>query len=316
MDEVLDPINNAYHSELFRIGDTPVTVATLVTLLLLLIASAVVARLAKRGAQELLVKYAVDARQAGTISALLHYALLIVGGLVALQVAGIDVSALFAAGAFVAVGLGLAMQSISQNFVSGVILLSERTIKPGDILDVENERVKVIDMGIRASIVRTLDGEEVIVPNSRLAQSSVRNLTLNDPFHRLRVSVGVAYESDLKKVQRVLNEVAQKMEKQLVGRRGLDKRRDYSSSAYLVGFGASSVDFEVCVWSDAPWEGLPRRSLVLHAVWDALAEAGVVIAFPQLDVHFDRPDEERSSSAGGGLELEPGATAVHPPSES
>lgn len=289
MDEVIEPLSYAYHSELFRIGDTPVTVATLATSIVLLVFSTLLAKVAKRGILQLLLRYKVEARQAATISSLLHYALLVIGAATALQVSGIDLSALFAAGAFLAVGLGLALQSISQNFVSGVILLSERSIKPGDVLKLEGQLVRVLDMGFRASIVRDRDGEESIVPNSMLAQSAVRNLTLTDHVHRIRVGVGVSYDSDMDKVLRVLSEVAQERQSQLLSARGRAQVGGERGSAWMVGFGSSSVDFEVGVWSDSPWEVLTLRSELLMAIWHALAEEKIVIAYPQLDLHLDAP---------------------------
>lgn len=287
MDEVIEPLSYAYHSELFRIGDTPVTVATLATSIALLVVSTLIARVGKRAAHGLLIRYNVEERQAGTISSLLHYAMLVIGAATALQVSGIDLSALFAAGAFLAVGLGLALQSISQNFVSGIILLSERSIKPGDVLKMDGDLVRVMDMGIRASIVRTRDGEEMIVPNSVFSQSAVRNLTLADHVHRIRVGVGVAYESDMDEVLRVLNEVAVNEQKKLLSARGRAQVGGERGRAWMVGFGTSSVDFEIGVWSDSPWEMPILRSELLMEIWRALKASEIVIAFPQLDLHLD-----------------------------
>lgn len=287
MDEVIEPLSYAYHSELFRIGETPVTVATLATSIALLIISTLVAKVGKRAIHQLLLRYKVEERQAGTIASLLHYAMLVIGAATALQVSGIDLSALFAAGAFLAVGLGLALQSISQNFVSGIILLSERSIKPGDVLKMEGDLVRVADMGIRASIVRSRDGEEMIVPNSVLSQSAVRNLTLTDHVHRIRVGVGVAYDSDMEQVLRVLCEVAESHQHKLLSARGRAQVGGERGSAWMVGFGSSSVDFEVGVWSDSPWEMPLLRSELLLEIWRALKQEEIVIAYPQLDLHLD-----------------------------
>ena len=117
--------------------------------------------------------------------------------------------ALFAAGAVFAIGLGFAMQNIVQNFVSGVILLAERTIKPGDVLQVDGRFVKVRHMGIRSTICRTLDEEEIIVPNATIVQSTVTNYTLQDSLFRLRCTVGVVYGSDMVLVKNTLQRAAQ-----------------------------------------------------------------------------------------------------------
>jgi hypothetical protein len=188
--------------------------------------------------------------------------------------------ALFAAGAVFAVGLGFAMQNISQNFVSGVILLIERTIKPGDILQVETEIVRVKRMGIRATVSRTLDDEEIIIPNSVLVQNSVKNYTLQDSLFRLRTLVGVIYGSNMALVRETLERTTREIpwRVQAVQPRILMKQ-----------FGNSSVDFDVSVWIDDPWKKQVRLSELNERIWWALKEAGIVIAFPQLDVHFDPP---------------------------
>jgi potassium-dependent mechanosensitive channel len=116
---------------------------------------------------------------------------------------GLDLK-LFAAGAVFAVGLGFAMQNIVQNFVSGVILMVERTIKPDDVLEVEGDIVRVQKMRIRATMVRTRNEEELIIPNSTLVQGAVKNYTLTDSRFLLGTVVGVTYGSDMQLVREVL----------------------------------------------------------------------------------------------------------------
>jgi len=100
------------------------------------------------------------------------------------------------------------MQNIMQNFVSGVILLTERTIKPGDVLQVDQRFVRVQNMGIRATIARTLDEEEIIIPNCAIVQANVTNYTLKDSLYRLRCTVGVVYSADMRAVREVLEKTA------------------------------------------------------------------------------------------------------------
>jgi small-conductance mechanosensitive channel len=138
--------------------------------------------------------------------------------------------------------------------------------------------VKVVDMGIRATVARTLNEEEIIVPNSILVQSMVKNHTLRDSLYRLRVEVGVVYGSDMKLVMEVLQRTA---------REATWRVKDRAPLVHLTAFGSSSVDFQVSVWVDDPWIVLRRKSELHQAIWWALKDAGVVIAFPQLDVHFD-----------------------------
>ena len=207
---------------------------------------------------------------------LLYYVLLIAGIATSVNVLGVQLSALFAAGAIFAVGLGFGLQNLVQDFVSGVLLLGERVIKPGDILEVDGEMVRVEKMGLRSTVARTLDEEQVIVPNEQLVQSKVKNYTLSDTLYRLRVQVGVAYSSDLEYVFEVLEKAAKSVS---------TSRRE--PRILLEGFGASSIDFEASIWIRDPWRKKPKQSELAFAIWKHFKEADIEIAFPQLDIHLD-----------------------------
>ncbi len=278
---------------LFEISNTPVTVATLASIVLVILATFWIAHLLQRAAMRALTRR--DGADEGTAAAtarLVRYVVLVVGFAVGIQSVGIDLTALFAAGAVFAVAIGFAMQNIAQNFVSGIILLAERSIKPGDVLEVDGRLVQVTDMAIRATIARTLDEEDVVIPNSYLVTSTVKNYTFRDSLYRLRSVVGVTYSSDMAQVRRVLEKAAGE----------LDWRSSEREPRILMTeFGDSSVNWEVSVWMDNPWQMNSRRSELNQAIWWALAEAGITIAFPQLDVHFDPPvtsSLERLRAAG------------------
>ncbi len=288
--EALDGTYSYLDVPLFEIAGTRITVATLITLLLILIATFLISRLAQGAVVRGLRAGRITAEGTqGVARRLVHYAILVIGLCVGLQTVGINLSALFAAGAIFAVAVGFAMQNIMQNFVAGVILLVERAIKPGDILFIDGRVVRVIEMGMRATIARTRDEEEVILPNSLLVQSSVTNYTLRDSLFRLRVPVGVTYDSDMAVVRQTLEETAAT---QSWRERGKDP------VIHLKAFGSSSVDFEVSVWMQDPWLAPQRLSEMHEAIWWALKEAGVTIAFPQVDVHFDAPVVESLGRLG------------------
>ena len=219
-----------------------------------------------------------DERTVAVIKRLTHYGVLVVGIGVSLQLIGIDLQALFAAGAVFAVGLGFALKNITENFMSGIILLLEASIRPGDILMIDGEMVRVRQMKIRSTVVQTRDGDYLIVPNSVLVSDAVRNYTLNRGLYRMSVSVGVHYRSDLTQVEGILREVAE------------DFPHASDLKAPLVAitsFGDNAVLFDVRVWIEDPW-GMRVRASELHlAIWKALKEAEVVIAFPQMDLHLD-----------------------------
>jgi len=219
-----------------------------------------------------------DPRSVAVAGRIVHYVVLVVGLGIAVETVGFDLTALFAAGAVMAVAIGFAAQNVLQNFFSGIILLTEGAIKPGDVLEVEGQVVRVTRLGIRSTVVRTRDEEEVILPNTLLAQSAVKNFTMQDTLFRLRTRVGVSYGSDMKLVKETLRSAAASLPY---------RREDHDPAILMAEFGDSSVVWDVSVWVDDPWTTLASRSALNEKIWWALKEAGITIAFPQMDVHLD-----------------------------
>ena len=264
---------------LFRLAGTEVTLARLVTFGLILLVSLWISGILQRITERWFRARGVE--EPGTIATtkrLLHYGVVLVGLGVGLQTIGINLGALFAAGAVVAVAIGFAMQNILQNFVSGVILLAERSITESDVLEVDGRIVRVMRMGTRATVARTRDEEEIIIPNSSLVQSSVTNYTLGDSLYRVRAQVGVAYSSDMEEVMTVLRRAGASVPNRV---------QEKGPVILLIEFGDSSVVFETSIWAEDPWSARVTRSDLNLAVWRQLKEAGITIAFPQVDVHFD-----------------------------
>jgi small-conductance mechanosensitive channel len=276
--------------DLFEIGGVAVTVASIGTFALIMIAAWVISRGLQRIAASAMGRAGL--REEGTVrttTKLLHYVVLFVGLAVALETVGISLTSIFAAGAFVAVGVGFALQNILQNFVSGVILLAERSITEEDVLLVDGEMIFVERIGARATVARTRDDLQRIIPNSLLVQSTVDNYTLSDETYRVRSRVGVAYASDMDRVEAALVRAAKSI---------LERETARDPVVLLLEFGDSSVVWEVSIWANDPWAAPVTRSALNRAVWDALKEDGITIAFPQLDVHLDAPFGGPSPPAG------------------
>jgi small-conductance mechanosensitive channel len=266
---------------LVKIGDTNVTVSTSLTGIVIVVVAYVVSRAIQAAIRRGLTRKGVEIGSGVRIATrILHYLILGVSGAVALQTAGIQLTALFAASAVFAVGFGFAMQNIAQNFVSGVILLVERTIRPGDIIELDGRVVRVRDMGIRAAIVRTRDEEDLIVPNTLLVQQVVKNLTLEDTTYRVRVTIGVHYRSDVDRVIEVLTDVAKQVDFRIDGK---------EPRVLLLEFAESAVQFEVHVETAEPWMARVNQSTLRHDIWKAFQEHRIEMAFPQLDLHLDEP---------------------------
>lgn len=276
---------------LFRIGNTPLTIGTLATavatILITLVATSLLERLVKRRFM------ARGVRGQGSVVAvqLVHYAMLAIGFSIAAQTIGINLSALFAAGAVFAIGFGFAMQNIAQNFVAGVILLIERVIRPGDIIEIEGQVARVEEIGIRSTRVRTRFDVDIIVPNSILVQTNVRNYTLSDSDYRVHIDVGVTYTADIPDVHDLLVRAAKAIDWRVPAKDPI---------VLLTTFGNNAVNFEVSVWCNDPWSARIYQSELSLAIWRALKAANITIAFPQLDVHFDpwvRQAAEKTLSA-------------------
>ncbi len=288
--DVLDWVSRALRYELFHVGGAPITAVNLLTALVIIVASSRLSRLAQRAILRTLERRNID--DPGTAALLTrstHYALLVVGFALAMQSVGFDLGNLFAAGAIFAVGIGFAMQNIAQNFVSGIILLVERTIRPGDVLEVDGRVVLVEHMGIRSTVVRSLFDDEIIVPNSTLVQTSVVNHTFQDKLWRVKTMVGVHYDSDMDQVQDVLRQVGRSFPGRVVEREPL---------VFLREFGSSSVDWELSIWTDDPWRMDGTQSRLRKAIWDGLKAAGIAIAYPQVDVHIDEQGLDALRASG------------------
>ena len=211
------------------------------------------------------------------IKKLLHYSLVLIGFLLAASLAGIELKNFAVlAGAF-GIGIGFGLQDIVNNFVSGLILLFERPVKVGDGVMIDGEYGSVTKIGMRSTVVETLDQAEVIVPNSHMISQKVTNLTLSTRRVRLVVPVGVAYGSNLELVLRILHEAGEQHPEVL------DQPKP---SPIFVQFGESSLDFELRVWiGNVDLRPRVKSELLLY-IDKSFRETGVEIPFPQRDLHM------------------------------
>jgi small-conductance mechanosensitive channel len=212
------------------------------------------------------------------IAQIIGYLILIIGAAIALQNAGIDLSALTIFAGALGVGLGFGLQDIARNFVSGIIILIERPIQIGDRVEVGEVAGQVRQIRARSTTVVTNDNIMIIVPNAKFIEDSITNWSHDDPKVRFRIPVGVAYGSDVEKVRALLIEVAREHPQALA---------DPAPVVFFSGFGESSLDFELGVWSDE-MSYRPRRfrSDLNFAIEKKMREAGIEIPFPQRDVHI------------------------------
>jgi len=227
--------------------------------------------------QDVLVRIALPRGVAGTVAMMARYGVIILGLLAAASAAGMELSQFTIVAGALGVGIGFGMQSLVNNFISGLVLAFERPIHVGDTVETGTMRGRVKKIGIRSSVVRTYEGAEVIVPNGNLISNEVTNWTLSDRNRRLTVAVGVEYGTDPRRVQKILLEAMNLHEKVV---------RDPQPVALFVGFGDSSLDFEARFWTSHYDDWRVVESEVRINIADGLAQAGVVIPFPQRDLHL------------------------------
>jgi potassium efflux system protein len=225
-----------------------------------------------------------------SISTLTYYAVVTIGMMTALAAAGFKMSQLALVVGALGVGIGFGLQNVVNNFVSGLILMFERPIQPGDVVEVSGTSGKVRDIGMRATTLTTFEGADVVVPNGTLLSEKLVNWTLSDMNRRLDVSVGVAYGSDPKKVLELLMQVA-------TSTPGVATSPE--PTVIFVGFGASSLDFMLRAWTSDFGNWVTIRSDMTVRVYEALNAAGIEIPFPQQDLHLRSVSPEARAELTG-----------------
>lgn len=213
--------------------------------------------------------------------------LLVIAGVAAIDSLGVDLTVLKFLGGGLGLGIGFGLQKVVSNLVSGFILLADRSIKPGDVIEVGDSYGWINNLRARFVSVITRDGKEHLIPNEDLITQPVINWSFSTNQVRLSLTFGVAYHSDVHKVRDLAIECAKAEDRIL---------KNPAPVCFLLDFGDSSVDFMLRFWLDDPQNGMTNiRSAVLFRLWDAFKENGIEIPFPQRDLHlrFDGEDPLR-----------------------
>lgn len=262
----------------WEIGTLHLSLGAVLISLVILVATFAAMRLARFVLElDVLPRMKLEPGVDGAISGLTRYLIFGVGLLLALASVGIDASQIALVAGALGVGVGFGLQGIVANFIAGIVLMLERPVRLGDFIEIGTLVGSVQRIGLRSSTVRANDGAEVIVPNESLISRELVNWTLSDRKRRIDVKVGVAYGSDPHRVLEILRDVAASHADILGGTPPL---------VLFEGFGESSLDFVVRFWTADFADWLRLRSEVGIRVYDALAEAGIEIPFPQRDLHL------------------------------
>ncbi|UCH74427.1 MAG: mechanosensitive ion channel [Rhodospirillales bacterium] len=209
---------------------------------------------------------------------LLKIVLITIAIVAALSTVGIDLTAFAVFSGAVGVGVGFGLQKVVSNLISGVILLMDKSVKPGDVIEVGQTYGWINTLGARYASVVTRDGTEYLIPNEDIITQQVVNWSYSNNLVRLKIPIGVSYKSDVRKAIALCLEAAGEVERVV---------KEPKSVCLLKGFGDSSVDLELRIWIEDPQNGVSNvKSMVLLLVWDKFHAHDIEIPFPQRDLHI------------------------------
>jgi small-conductance mechanosensitive channel len=269
---------------LFSVGETPVTGGDILRVLLILI----VAMLLSRGIRHA-IRRVGQSESSGTqaslytVSRLTHYVIIILAIVIALSSIGLDFSNLALVAGALSVGIGFGLQSIVNNFVSGLIILFEHSLRVGDYIELDTGLTGTVkSINVRSTLINTNDNIDIVVPNSEFVTTRLTNWTLGERTLRVRIPFGVAYGSDKDLVRQAALEAAAEVPCTLTNMKGREP------DVWLVDFGDSSLNFLMLVWVNRQGAKRPTRtrSAYLWALETKLSEYGIEIPFPQRDLHL------------------------------
>lgn len=267
--------------KVFHLGGQDVTILRVLIFIILLLFIGKIIKQINKGISRLLQKRGKDENSAFNITRLITIVLWLVGGLVLLDIVGVKVTGIMAILAALGIGIGFGLQNLINNIVGGIILLIERPIRIGDIIEVDKVLGKVRSIGLRATLIMTLDNIEILVPNSKFLDNDLINLSYSDRIMRLNLEFGVHYKSDPREVEKVALSVVSENDVFL---------NEPAPQVHFVAFGDSSLNFILRVWINTPWDKFKIKSNLYYALFEKLKEANIEIPYPQRDLHIRSSD--------------------------
>lgn len=304
------PFDQIDEGQLFRLGGATVTVGGLVTGLAIFLVAWMASRLASRALCRLRDRSARSAAAIYLLEKLASYGLVIFGAFAGLSAAGVNLSSLAVFAGAIGIGVGLGLQGVVKEFVSGIFLIFDRMVGVGDYVELDGEvRGMVAEIGPRATRIRSNDNVNIIVPNSSLIEGRVTNWTLKGDTRRIHIPFAVAYGADRARVREAVLAAAR------ASPFTLPETEARKSQVWLVGFGESGLDFELLVW---PTQEAVKRPAAMHAAYtwaiaDALEQAGIEIPFPQTDLRLRSVFGREGDDALRALGLPAGGEERRPP---
>ncbi len=257
-------------------GDGELTPSLVIAIILIIAISYAIGRLAAFLVKKLWLRpRKVELSTELLITRVIVWSITIIGTLVAVAETGLNITPLLLGAGIVGLAIAFGVQEIVANFVSGLIIMVDRPIRVGDVVEVEGATGRVMDVGLRASTVRTLDNVNHLIPNKLIILNRITNYSKFDPNIRLRIPIGVAYGSDMQKVKKILLGIAQKHPKVL---------KEPPAEVRITEFGNSSVDFVLFAWIDDPSARFKIKDEINWEIDNQFKKNKITIPFPQVDV--------------------------------
>ncbi len=292
MQQILENISIIINKPIFHINEVPITLIGILVFFIIIFSAFLISRFLRKLLNSKLADLAhIDKGINYALQRIIHYTIISIGIIVALQFIGINLGSLAVIAGFLSVGIGFGLKNITSNFISGIILLFERPISVGDRITVRDYQGDVTKINMRSTIIKTPDNVSIIVPNSYFVEQDVINWAHGDKKVRIHIPVGVAYGSNVKKVTDSLLKVANEHPKVI---------EKPPPTVWFNEFGNSSLNFELLVWIAKP-EGIYAIKSELNYAIDAIfRKEKIEIPFPQHDLHF--------KSSPGTLKIEDNKT--------
>lgn len=295
----MDELERLATFTLANIGGTRVTIGGVITAALVIVAAFFAARLAGHALDRLRARSRHGGASLYLVQRLVTYGLILAGLLVGFSTLGINLTSLAVFAGAIGVGVGLGLQGVVKEFVSGLVLIFDRAVQIGDYVEIDKEmRGLIQEIGPRATRIRTNDNVDIIVPNSKLVENPLVNWTSRGQTRRIHVKFSAAYGVDKDRVRDTVLRAAAEVPFTLPDE---GSRR---TQVWLTGFGDSALNFELVVWPtlDAVKRPAAMQAAYTWAIEDALRREGIEIPYPQLDVRlrslFDREGDAALDAAG------------------
>jgi len=281
--------------ELFSIGEYTLRVYTIVAIFIVFLITKVILWLIKTTMFRKQKQKNQDLGNTYALFQIIKYVIWVIAFAFLLETIGVKITVLVAGSAALLVGIGLGLQQTFNDIVSGIILLSERSIKVGDILEIDDDTVKILDIGLRTSTAINRDEITIIIPNSLITANKVINWSHQSKKTRFKINVGVAYGSDVDLVIKVLKESALEHS---------DITDDSLVDVQFLDFGNSSLDFRVLFFSENIFRIEKEKSDIRKIINRKFIENNISIPFPQMDLYIKKAESPPTQIGGINIERE------------